>query len=518
MYGETANISGHADPPAGLSPHVRGNRYEASSLGAVTRSIPACTGKPSPRFISRPQPSVYPRMYGETKAYRTAQLFFRGLSPHVRGNLVADAWGWYPLGSIPACTGKPRAAAYARNSGSIPACTGKPDRAHERRGGDGVYPRMYGETYVMPPISISVRGLSPHVRGNRCSRRKPPRKKGSIPACTGKPNAAVSAIWNPRVYPRMYGGANVSPSALGLSPHVRGNRGGNVYCGVKVRSIPACTGKPELLSRLDAGRGVYPRMYGETGSSAGRPDPAGGLSPHVRGNRLRAWRRPGPYGSIPACTGKPAITGDAGQRERVYPRMYGETTPGIWMAAPCTGLSPHVRGNPRRVVPPHHRQGSIPACTGKPSALSRRASPHRVYPRMYGETRCISGAGGAVPGLSPHVRGNRAGARRPGPNPGSIPACTGKPCSRPHGPRLSWVYPRMYGETQEWRAAAPDTAGLSPHVRGNRKRQHGGALRRRSIPACTGKPRVGGGRGGLDVGLSPHVRGNPGRSGRSRMR
>ena len=172
-----------------------------------------------------------------------------------------------------------------------------------------------------------------------------------------------------------------------------------------------------------------------------------GLSPHVRGNRSEPCSPATCWGSIPACTGKPRTASRWGGKEQVYPRMYGETEPAPYRLTCQTGLSPHVRGNRVRGGGPARGERSIPACTGKPRGVADRRSHVEVYPRMYGETsarRCSRSTFTVyprmygetnqpvrgrppVPGLSPHVRGNPAPNGHPPDSPRSIPACTGKP-------------------------------------------------------------------------------------------
>ena len=50
----------------------------------------------------------------------------------------------------------------------------------------------------------------------------------------------------------------------GLSPHVRGNRDHLRNSLIKVRSIPACTGEPGLMLFMPGSGTVYPRVYGGT--------------------------------------------------------------------------------------------------------------------------------------------------------------------------------------------------------------------------------------------------------------
>ena len=208
-------------------------------------------------------------------------------------------------------------------------------------------------------------------------------------------------------------------------------------------------------------------MYGETKLPARHGGGGRGLSPHVRGNRTGTPLRGTHRGSIPACTGKPTACRVCRMACGVYPRMYGET-----IAVPAStlfgmGLSPHVRGNPPPDTAGVLRDGSIPACTGKPRSARAAWCPARVYPRMYGETSCTPSRYAVMAGLSPHVRGNLLEHLRDHPQVWSIPACTGKPpCCLDPGMRIG-VYPRMYGETRHKPPLRTAGAGLSPHVRGN---------------------------------------------------
>ena len=152
------------------------------------------------------------------------------------------------------------------------------------------------------------------------------------------------------------------------------------------------------------------------------------------------------------------------------------------------GLSPHVRGNPRNAVLQTSLVGSIPACTGKPPSECRGCWQERVYPRMYGETEEDDEILDPTAGLSPHVRGNLIELLEPFVRKRSIPACTGKPPGRRRRSRWRWVYPRMYGETLHDGRRVLRVAGLSPHVRGNHRFLCRSELLVRSIPACTGKP------------------------------
>ena len=173
-------------------------------------------------------------------------------------------------------------------------------------------------------------------------------------------------------------------------------------------------------------------------------------------------------------------------------------------SAPEHGLSPRVRGNRPRLprIRPYER--SIPACTGKPSRAAGQTGPATVYPRVYGETDDAGGVSTEDKGLSPRVRGNRLKCLDKCLKVGSIPACTGKPCSAAREEAAAGVYPRVYGETHCHRPRRQHHYGLSPRVRGNHLRGPKGHARAGSIPACTGKPLK-----GFVIFCSPFACGDP---------
>ena len=209
MYGETCTTRSRNGPHNGLSPHVRGNPPCRKILPPLTRSIPACTGKPYRRETLYARGVVYPCMYGETARESQSAEGGLGLSPHVRGNPPGRRLG-------------------RGLDGSIPACTGKPGTSAPRSPGRKVYPRMYGETGMPSRFVAFSRGLSPHVRGNHTLLNRTGQRIWSIPACTGKPIREGPTRRRPGVYPRMYG--ETAPRGRkttrhgGLSPHVRGNQ------------------------------------------------------------------------------------------------------------------------------------------------------------------------------------------------------------------------------------------------------------------------------------------------------
>ena len=171
-------------------------------------------------------------------------------------------------------------------------------------------------------------------------------------------------------------------------------------------SIPASAGKPRAAWWHPSMRRVYPRECGETELIVGTTVTRKGLSPRVRGNPRRRPRRQGGAGSIPASAGKPISFVNAMISNGVYPRECGETALVVCGGGFAWGLSPRVRGNLDQFDLARVVHGSIPASAGKPCASARLGCRRRVYPRECGETRNLGVDSEFLEGLSPRVRGN----------------------------------------------------------------------------------------------------------------
>ena len=216
--------------------------------------------------------------------------------------------------------------------------------------------------------------------------------------------------------------------------------------------------------------------------------PGWGLSPRVRGNHARLDAGRMGRGSIPACAGEPCASSAPVRIARVYPRVCGGTTARAISRCVIRGLSPRVRGNRAGGAAAARPSGSIPACAGEPGGDATPTSPTTVYPRVCGGTRTSTASSSVIRGLSPRVRGNLLPIHCSPSSQGSIPACAGEPIWPWALAAGWWVYPRVCGGTAPARFPPADGRGLSPRVRGNRA--HPGGARRSvgSIPACAGEP------------------------------
>ena len=152
-------------------------------------------------------PTVYPRVYGESTSRRLPIRSGRGLSPRVRG-----------IHQRPFCR--------RGTAGSIPACTGNPPGARRPPESARVYPRVYGESWVSTERAEAEYGLSPRVRGILGLHGPHANRVGSIPACTGNPSMSGADAPSSGVYPRVYGESwlltDRRTTSWGLSPRVRG--------------------------------------------------------------------------------------------------------------------------------------------------------------------------------------------------------------------------------------------------------------------------------------------------------
>ena len=213
----------------GLSPRVRGNLRVGHHRSRILGPIPACAGQPLGAFFNQDELMAYPRVCGATpRRYRPGPAPW-GLSPRVRGNLCSCARSACHLGPIPACAGQPiwssmpasAVWAYPRVCGAtlrlkregairqglsprvrgnlvagvkwrdfvgpIPACAGQPGQQESCAGNHRAYPRVCGATGTWTAIGPASRGLSPRVRGNPRQHAARSRSLGPIPACAGQP-------------------------------------------------------------------------------------------------------------------------------------------------------------------------------------------------------------------------------------------------------------------------------------------------------------------------------------------
>ena len=117
------------------------------------------------------------------------------------------------------------------------------------------------------------------------------------------------------------------------------------------------------------------------------------------------------------------------------------------------------------------------------------AAPGRAYPRVCGATDLEDWSLHPEEGLSPRVRGNRRRSQAVRLADGPIPACAGQPSATMNYESSTRAYPRVCGATSHHSAIAAHSAGLSPRVRGNLMNFVADLIAEGPIPACAGQPR-----------------------------
>ena len=168
VCGEAAGNVSVARLNSGPSPRVRGSPSLTTARIGITRSIPACAGKPACRCRTRCRARVHPRVCGEAPKGDDVPWCSAGPSPRVRGSRSYSPY-------------------YSASRGSIPACAGKPTSSSAGPRARRVHPRVCGEAPRGRQRLTSYGGPSPRVRGSLLVAGRAYAFVGSIPACAGKP-------------------------------------------------------------------------------------------------------------------------------------------------------------------------------------------------------------------------------------------------------------------------------------------------------------------------------------------
>ena len=253
----------------------------------------------------------------------------------------------------------------------------------------------------------------------------------------------------------------------GLSPRVRGNRVKDVPAVWRPGTIPACAGEPTPGPWFVPRYRDYPRVCGGTFNISHIAFSLQGLSPRVRGNLVSALKIDTISGTIPACAGEPRSTSLVNDRNRDYPRVCGGTVQCASATIRRSGLSPRVRGNQITSIICPLAVGTIPACAGEPTLCLPVCPVGEDYPRVCGGTIYCDFLYTPKLGLSPRVRGNHHALSRRDQRLGTIPACAGEPSMKSTSGSINGDYPRVCGGTLGDLLLPLPVQGLSPRVRGN---------------------------------------------------
>ncbi len=211
----------------GPSPRVRGAAGGQRGHGRCPGTIPAGAGSRDSPTAAWPTAGDHPRGCGEQTTAHRSTLRDEGPSPRVRGAGVAVPARGARVGTIPA------------GAGSREFQTGA-----EPAGWD--HPRGCGEQTQPQRQPQPLQGPSPRVRGAGIRRRRPGRRRGTIPAGAGSRSTTSGRSLPARDHPRGCGeqpqpGAG-NKTIAGPSPRVRGAGAERVASGPLPGTIPAGAG------------------------------------------------------------------------------------------------------------------------------------------------------------------------------------------------------------------------------------------------------------------------------------
>ncbi len=254
----------------------------------------------------------------------------------------------------------------------------------------------------------------------------------------------------------------------GLSPQVRGTRGQPAVAQIHVRFIPAGAGNTVMVCLFKLLPAVYPRRCGEHPIATGTTPATTGLSPQVRGTPAVKTSFQSSLRFIPAGAGNTLVRMAQAAASAVYPRRCGEHVSVSSLMGQTLGLSPQVRGTRAGLALVVLGVRFIPAGAGNTPAPVPRCAAGPVYPRRCGEHDRSIPAIQFRNGLSPQVRGT-PDSIKPGENwHRFIPAGAGNTLRVPRRCTEAPVYPRRCGEHMEGDFGPWLYFGLSPQVRGTR--------------------------------------------------
>ena len=192
-----------------------------------------------------------------------------------------------------------------------------------------------------------------------------------------------------------------------------------------------------------------------------------GLSPRLRGNPIELDKGTGAGRSIPAPAGEPASTPTTKRNGKVYPRACGGTIRARISSWARIGLSPRLRGTPPSSRNTNGRRSLSPRLRGNRAGVQLLRLAFRCIPAPAGE-----------PGF-------QDGGRSLG---GVYPRACGGTILPPVMDSAPQVYPRACGGTPYLGPEVAAVGGLSPRLRGNRAGVQLLRLAFRCIPAPAGEP------------------------------
>ena len=250
----------------------------------------------------------------------------------------------------------------------IPTCVGNTRYRPGSARHDPVHPHMRGEYAAAQFGQQEARGSSPHAWG--ILRRGSIMTEDSrfIPTCVGNTHPPA-ACGSPRpVHPHMRGEYVVVPSVTmtcsGSSPHAWGILPGCIDLQLPYRFIPTCVGNTQAREHHDRGLTVHPHMRGEYARQTRCLRELSGSSPHAWGIHAQGLAVVVPGRFIPTCVGNTTPSPPCLRPKPVHPHMRGEYDTNDLGDLLRTGSSPHAWGIRADIPAGIRGQRFIPTCVG----------------------------------------------------------------------------------------------------------------------------------------------------------
>ena len=332
------------------------------------------------------------------------------------------------------------------------------------------HPRVRGEHLLVADGPITTEGSSPRPRGARPSPTSGAGFVGLIPASAGSTTPSRRTSRPSRAHPRVRGEHDLldldREPGEGSSPRPRGARC-RAHRVRRLRGlIPASAGSTRPKRSITTGLRAHPRVRGEHSVSLNVAAGQGGSSPRPRGAPHAGPDARTEPGLIPASAGSTIPRKSAAVATGAHPRVRGEHVITAGLAQANTGSSPRPRGALLYSALLTEPPGLIPASAGSTEHLRSRAPRIRAHPRVRGEHIGVTTAPWNKSGSSPRPRGAPRREAAHVVDLGLIPASAGSTYAEPTARGRRWAHPRVRGEHQSYVDMATRSAGSSPRPRG----------------------------------------------------
>ncbi len=235
-----------------------------------------------------------------------------------------------------------------------------------------------------------------------------------------------------------------------------------------VRLIPVYAGSTARNTWHSASISAHPRLRGEHYAAYSQQAPAKGSSPSTRGAQWAGGAVMQAERLIPVYAGSTSPGASARVFTSAHPRLRGEHPMSVISPDHFLGSSPSTRGAQRGFTPGAALCRLIPVYAGSTEREIAQRAVDSAHPRLRGEHRVASTAGGLVFGSSPSTRGALCFVVRTRGMVRLIPVYAGSTLDTTAVVAAAPAHPRLRGEHLHTASLTPRMVGSSPSTRGAR--------------------------------------------------